>query len=90
MTHYFLTGFLVPAIAGRQRLESFLRRSGMATYAPLTPSGRPRPLVLKHPKTLPLGMSGRADAGFPRALGNPLPLAKTRSYFLDEYNMFGF
>jgi hypothetical protein len=62
-----------------QRLESFLRLSGMSASAPLIPLRLDTPPVLKHPKTLAYGMSGRASTGL-LLLGIPCPLAKNRSY----------
>jgi hypothetical protein len=66
----------------RQRLESFLRRSGMmSAVAPDAPAGWTPPLVLKHPKTL-AGTGGRAGAGFLPGIQKPAPARLIRP---DEF-----
>ena len=78
-----LTGSMgFPLSRGRERLESFLRQSGMARLRPLNPLRQTTPSVLKHPKTFALGMSGRADAGFPPGIRKPAPARLIRSYGL--------
>lgn len=65
-----------------QRLVSFRRLSRMSAYAPLIPLRSDPPPVLKHPKTLAVGMSGRANTPFISA-GAPksaVPARLIRSY----------